>query len=94
MLVSGNFRKEVTSTVLWLINYSLRIQCFKVTPYQFEEQLFLNVEQIIPMKVAEEYSIRMGENTRRYFITRRTKIKTYYSQRILDQIIKRHKYQK
>lgn len=63
MLVSGNFRKEVTSTVLWLINYSLRIQCFKVTPYQFEEQLFLNVEQIIPMKVAEEYSIRMAEKT-------------------------------
>ena len=63
ILVSGNYRKEVTSTVLWLINYGLRIQCFKVTPYQYEDQLFLNVEQIIPMKVAEEYSIRMIEKT-------------------------------
>ncbi len=63
VLVSGNFRKEVTSTVLWLLNYSLRIQCFKVTPYQLDEQLFLNIEQIIPMKEAEEYSIRMAEKT-------------------------------
>jgi hypothetical protein len=63
MLVAGNYRKEVTSTLLWLLNYNLRIQCFKVSPYQFGDQLFLNVEQIIPMKEAEEYSIRMAEKT-------------------------------
>lgn len=63
ILVAGNFRKEVTSTVLWLMNYKLRIQCFKITPYQLGEQLFLNVEQIIPMKDAEEYSISMAEKT-------------------------------
>jgi len=63
MLVSGNFRKEVTSTVLWLLNYNLRLQCFKVTPYQMGDQIFLNVEQIIPMKEAEEYSIMMAEKT-------------------------------
>lgn len=63
ILVSGSFRKEVTSTVLWLINYNLRIQCFKITPYQHSDKLFLNVEQIIPMKEAEEYSIRMAEKT-------------------------------
>lgn len=63
MLIAGNFRKEVTSTVLWLMNYNLRIQCFKVTPYQYLDQFFLNVEQIIPMKEAEEYSIRMAEKT-------------------------------
>jgi len=63
MLVAGDFRKEVTSTVLWLLNYNLRIHCFKVTPYQLAEQLFLNVEQIIPMKEAEDYSINMAEKT-------------------------------
>jgi hypothetical protein len=63
ILVSGGFRKEVTSTVLWLLNYGLRIQCYKVTPYQLGEQVLLNVEQIIPMKEAEEYSIRMAEKT-------------------------------
>ena len=63
MMVSGSFRKEVTSTVLWLLNYNLRLQCFKVSPFEHGEKLFLNVEQIIPMKEAEEYSIKMAEKT-------------------------------
>jgi hypothetical protein len=63
ILVAGNFRKEVTSTVLWLMNYKLRIQCFKVTPYALNDQLLVNFEQIIPMKDAEEYIISMAEKT-------------------------------
>jgi len=63
MMVSGNFRKEVTSTVLWLLNYNLRIQCYKATPYILDDQLILNIEQIIPMKDAEEFSIIMAEKT-------------------------------
>jgi len=61
MLVAAKFRKEVTSTVLWLLNYKLRIQCFKVIPYSQGEQLFLNIEQIIPIKDAEEYMISIAD---------------------------------
>jgi uncharacterized protein YnzC (UPF0291/DUF896 family) len=62
ILVSGNYRKEVTSTVLWLLTkYNLKIQCFKATPFSFGEQIFLNVEQIIPVKEIEEFTIRMAE---------------------------------
>lgn len=63
MLIAANFRKEVTSTVLWLMNYKLRIQCFKVTPYALGEQLFLNLEQIIPTKDTEEFIISMASKT-------------------------------
>lgn len=63
IMVSAEFRKEVTSTVLWLLNYKLRIQCFKVKPYSFNDQLFLLVEQIIPTKDAEEYMIGLAEKT-------------------------------
>lgn len=63
IIVAANFRKEVTSTVMWLLNYKLRIQCFKVTPYQMEDRLFLNFEQIIPMKDSEEFVINMAEKT-------------------------------
>lgn len=63
IMIAGSFRKEVTSTVLWLMHYNLRIQCFKVVPYQMGDQLMVNFEQIIPMKEAEEYSIRMAEKT-------------------------------
>ena len=63
ILVASKFRKEVTSTVLWLMNYNLKIQCFKTTPYQFNDQLFVNFEQIIPTKDAEDYMIGIAEKT-------------------------------
>ena len=61
VFVAANFRKEVTSTVLWLLKFKLRIQCFRVTPYSLDEQHFLNVEQIIPTKDTEEFMIRMAD---------------------------------
>lgn len=64
MLIAAEFRKEVTSTVLWLLNYGLRMQCFKATPYRLEEQLFLNMEQIIPIKDAEDFVISMANKSR------------------------------
>ena len=63
ILVAAEFRKEVTSTVLWLLNYKVRIQCFKATPYEMGNQLFLTMDQIIPTKEAEEYMIRIAEKT-------------------------------
>ncbi|MFI3262465.1 MAG: DUF4268 domain-containing protein [Rikenellaceae bacterium] len=62
ILVAANFRKEVTSTVLWLLNYGLKIQCFKAKPYQIGEHLFVDFEQILPAKKAKDYSIRISED--------------------------------
>jgi hypothetical protein len=64
IMVAGEFRKEVTSTVLWLLNYGLRVQCFKATPFKLQEQLFLSMEQIIPIKDAEDFVISMAKKSR------------------------------
>jgi hypothetical protein len=61
ILIAGKFRKEVTSTVLWLLNFKIRLQCFRVTPHSMGKDLFLNIEQIIPTQDAEEYMIGMAE---------------------------------
>src|SRR5690554_1682770 len=61
MMVSGSFRKEVTSTVLWLMNYGLRIQCFKATPFKMNESILINFEQVIPIKEAEDFIISMAQ---------------------------------
>lgn len=63
VMVAANFRKEVTSTVLWLMNYKLRIQCFRATPFALDEQLFLTLEQIIPTKDTEDFIISMAGKT-------------------------------
>ncbi len=64
ILVAGNFRKEVTSTVMWMLNHGIKIQCFKVTPYEYNEQVLLDIEQIIPVKEAEDYLIKMADKNR------------------------------
>lgn len=69
MMVAGKFRKEVTSTVLWLMNFNLRVQCFKVTPFVLSEELFLNVEQILPIQDAEEYSVSMASKAKEEIAT-------------------------
>jgi hypothetical protein len=58
--VAANFRKEVTSTVLWLMGFRLSLKCFKVIPYQKEDDLFLDINQIIPTKDSEDYTIKMA----------------------------------
>jgi hypothetical protein len=70
ILVAGSFRKEVTSTVLWLLNYKIKMQCFKATPFALDEQLFLTLEQIIPTKDAEDYTISMVDKAQEDLSTR------------------------
>lgn len=61
MLIAANFRKEVTSTVLWLMNFRLQVQCFKVTPWSMADDFFLNVEQIIPVKDTQDFVIGLAD---------------------------------
>src|SRR5690606_31822341 len=62
IIVAANFRKEVTLTVLWLINYKLRVQCLIVSNYyMIKEDIVLTLEQINTMKDSEEYIIDMAE---------------------------------
>lgn len=61
ILVARNFRKEVTSTAMWMINHGITVQCFKATPYKYGEELLLDIEQIIPVKEAQDYMIKMAD---------------------------------
>ena len=61
IFIAANFRKEITSAALWLLNHNISLQCFKVTPYGFGEELFLNIDQIIPIEDAKDYMIQMAE---------------------------------
>ena len=64
MLVAANFRKEVTSTVLWLTERGIDITCIKVTPYMDGEKLYLDVERILPVQDIDDYRIRLTEKKR------------------------------
>ena len=61
IMIAANFRKEVTSTALWLIEHNVNIKCIKVTPYELDGQILLDTEQIIPITDAEEYLIKVAK---------------------------------
>jgi len=61
VFVSNNFRKEVTSTVIWLLKHDIQIQCFRAIPYSMGDELFLQMEQIIPLPETKEFMIDAQE---------------------------------
>ena len=73
MLVSANFRKEVTSTALWLIGHGITVQCFKVTPYVFQQELFVDLQQIIPTPEAADFMIGMADKESEEKVVRQAK---------------------
>ena len=89
MMVAANFRKEVTSTALWLLGQSINIQCFKVTPHAFGEQLFINIDQIIPTPEAKELMIGISakeaeEKTTEVVLKNRHNVRREYWEHALE----------
>lgn len=58
--IAANFRKEVTSTILWLLSKGVSAQCFKVTPFEMGGELILDIQRIIPTPEAEDFMIGMS----------------------------------
>lgn len=89
MLVAANFRKEVTSTALWLLGQGLSIQCFKVTPYALDDQLLINIDQIIPTPEAKELMIGINakeaeEKTTEVVLKNRHSVRREYWEQALE----------
>ena len=60
VLIAAKFRKEVTAAVLWLLGHGVRAQCFRVVPYTFGEEVFIDLQQIIPTPEAADFMIGMA----------------------------------
>ncbi|GHX48789.1 membrane protein [Vibrio cholerae] len=89
MLVAANFRKEVTSTALWLLGQGISIACFKITPYSLGEQLLINIDQIIPTPEAKELMIGINakeaeEKTTEVVLKNRHTVRREYWERALE----------
>lgn len=63
VLVSSNFSKELTTSVMWLNERDLDIRCIRLIPYKFENQIFVDVQQIIPLPEAESYQIKIKQQS-------------------------------
>lgn len=61
VLAAGDFNRELTSSVLWLIDHGIDIRCVRLKPYDMNGRVLVDVQQIIPPPEATEYQIKIRE---------------------------------
>lgn len=64
VLVSAEFSKEITTTVLWLRNYEIDIKCIRIKPYNDNGRILVDVEQVIPLPEASNYMTQLTNKGR------------------------------
>ena len=64
LLVSADFSREITTSVLWLNEKGLDIRCIRLRPHKLNEELVLQVEQVLPLPEAQEYVVGVREKKR------------------------------
>jgi hypothetical protein len=79
ILISAEFSKELTSSVLWLNNFELDIRCVRIKPYNDNGRTLIDVQQVIPLPEAIEYQVKVSVKTRQERLARNsTKDRTKY----------------
>lgn len=61
ILVSADFSKEITTSVLWLNERDLDIRCVRMKPYQHGAETIMDVQQVVPLPEAQEYTIQIKQ---------------------------------
>lgn len=59
VLFSEDYSRELTSAILWLNDKGLEITCFRMSGYKLGERVLVDFQQIIPLKEAEEFQVRV-----------------------------------
>jgi len=64
VLVSNDFSKELTTSVMWLNdNHKMDIRCLRLVTYRYKDQTLVDVQQIIPLPEAEAYQVKIRQQT-------------------------------
>lgn len=72
VLVSAEFSKELTSSVLWLNDRGLDVRCVRLRPYKLDGQVLLDVQQVLPLPEAQEHQIRIREKSEEQRVARKS----------------------
>ena len=65
VLASAEFSKELTTSVLWLIDHEIDIRCVRLKPYRLSDRLLIDVQQIIPLPEAAHYQVQVREKAQK-----------------------------
>jgi len=65
VLASAEFGRELTTSVLWLIERGIDIRCVRLQPYGLDGRVLVDVQQVIPLPEVAEYQVRVAEKKRK-----------------------------
>ena len=65
--MSAEFSKELTTSVIWLNECGLDIECVRIKPYSDNGRILADIQQIIPLPEAEDYRGGKAFDGRRNF---------------------------
>ena len=57
--------RELTTSVLWLIERGIDVRCVRLQPYGLDGRALVDVQQIIPLPEVAEYQVRVTEKKRK-----------------------------
>lgn len=61
VLAAGDFSKELTTAVMWLIERGIDIRCVRMKPYRMADgTVLLDVQQLIPLPEANDFQTQIG----------------------------------
>lgn len=77
ILVSANFSKEITTSVLWLIERDIDIKCIRIKPQKDGSNLYFDIQQIIPLPETTDYQVKLREKAAEQRQARRESSRDY-----------------
>ena len=71
LIVAAGFSKELTTTVMWLNNYDLDIQCVRTKPYLYDGTILLDIQTVIPLPELTDYQVKIRDKHRSERVARK-----------------------
>jgi hypothetical protein len=65
VLVSAEFSKELTTSVMWLNKQGLDVRCVRIKPYADNGRVLVDAQRIIPLPEADDYIVRIKRKQER-----------------------------
>ena len=59
VLASAEFSKELTTSVIWLNERGLRIECVRLRPHVDQSRILIDVQPILPLPEEQEYRVQL-----------------------------------
>ncbi|PEQ91709.1 hypothetical protein CN481_15585 [Bacillus sp. AFS006103] len=63
VLVASEFDEQTLSAVAWLNSNGVNISCYKLIPFKIQDDVFINVEKLLPLADYEDYYVNFLEKS-------------------------------